>query len=62
MQEWTKTNWTGPPKRGRLRQPAINLMLFVDETMARGKEQLHALMAPILAFAGRASHSPKDPR
>ncbi len=56
MREWTKTNFTGLPKRGRLRLPAARLLAY----LTGGWENLQRLMAPVLAF-GAAQVSRPDP-
>gem|GEM_PF-4022495 len=50
IREWTKTNWTSPPKRGRLRAPVLRLMEATDAVMLRGLSAMHDWLAPVLAF------------
>lgn len=54
IREWTATNWTAPPKRGRLRRPVVNLMSATNAAIDFGLRALGRLMAPVMAFGRRA--------
>lgn len=59
MQEWTKTNYTEAPKRGRLRRPALILMRNTYAVLEGGFAQINELLAPI--FGRRSSHDRGKP-
>ncbi len=63
MQQWTATNYTELPKRGRLKVPAARLKYDLDRILRYGFEYLEKVMAPVMAFGrGSTSAPPTGPK